>query len=303
MADARSEGAADRSDGRGLLALLGAFTIWGLLPLYLRELLSISALQILAYRAVFCCAAVLGFLALRGELGQVRQALANRATRGRLALSALLISINWLVFVWAVQSGRVIESSLGYFINPLVNVALGVLLLRERLSRLQRLAVAIAALGVAYLTWQARALPWIALVLAFSFGCYGLVRKTVAVESMAGLGSETLLIAPFGVGYLAYAQASGTGAIGDASPGVVTLLLLSGVVTAVPLWLFSYGARRVPYSTVGIMQYVGPSMQLMLGVLVFRERFDPSRAVGFALIWAALALYATDGLLQRRASG
>lgn len=303
MADGRSEGAADRGDGRGLLALLGAFTLWGLLPLYLRALQSVPALQILAYRAVLCCAVVLGFLALRGEFGQVRQALVHRATRGRLALSALLISINWLVFVWAVQSGRVIESSLGYFINPLVNVALGVMLLRERLSRLQQAAVAIAALGVAYLTWQARALPWIALVLAFSFGLYGLVRKTVAVEAMAGLGSETLLIAPFGVGYLAIAQAGGAGAIGRVSPGVVVVLLLSGVVTAVPLWLFSYGARRVPYSTVGIIQYVGPSLQLMTGLFVFHEPFDPSRAVGFALIWAALALYAADGLLHRRASG
>ncbi len=302
MAEAQIADVAPKTDGRGLLALLGAFTIWGLLPLYLRALASVPALQILTYRAVLCCVVVLGFLALRGELGQVRQALANGATRKRLALTALLISVNWLVFVWAVQSGRVIESSLGYFINPLVNVALGVLLLRERLSRLQRLAVGIAALGVAYLAWQARALPWIALVLAFSFGCYGLLRKTIPVEAMAGLGSETLLIAPFGLAYMIFTEVTGAGVLRDAPIDIVALLSLSGVLTAVPLWLFSYGARRVPYSTVGIMQYVGPSLQLALGVLVFRERFDPSRAVGFALIWAALALYAADGLLQRRAN-
>lgn len=284
------------STARGLLALLGAFTIWGLLPLYLRGLESVAPLQIMAYRAVLCCVVVLGFLALRGELGEVRQALAVRGTRGRLGLSAVLISINWLVYVWAVQNGRVIESSLGYFINPLVNVALGVLVLRERLNRPQQLAVGLAAAGVAYLTWQAGAPPWIALVLACSFSGYGLVRKTVGVDAMAGLGTETLLLAPLGVGYLALMEVQGTGALGNASPLAIVLLLLSGVVTAVPLWLFSFGARRVAYSTVGLVQYVGPTLQLLIGVLVYQERFTPARAVGFGLIWLALALYAANGL-------
>ncbi|MFI5306816.1 MAG: EamA family transporter RarD [Polyangiales bacterium] len=286
---------------RGVLALLGAFGIWGGLPLYLRELSSVPASQIVVYRLVFCCAFVLAWLGLRGAVGQVRNALAVPSTRRRLLLSAMLISTNWLVYVWAVGNGRVVESSLGYFINPLVNVALGVLFLRERLRALQVCAVALASLGVAYLTWQAHAVPWIALTLALSFGGYGLLRKTIAVEAMAGLGAETLLLVPFGVAYMVWCELAGSGVLRHADGRVVALLVLSGPVTAVPLWLFAYGARQVAYSTVGLLQYLGPSLQLALGVLVFAEPFPRVRAAGFALIWAALALYAAEGLWRARA--
>jgi chloramphenicol-sensitive protein RarD len=200
---------------RGVLALLGAFSIWGVLPLYLRELSRVSALDVVMYRLVFCCVFVLGWLGLRGQLGQVKSALARPATRMRLLLSAVLVSINWLVYVWAVAHGRVIETSLGYFINPLVNVALGVVFLRERLNRPQWLAVALASLGVAYLTWQAGSLPLIALTLALSFGTYGLIRKTMAVEAMAGLGAETLLLAPFGIACMVWSEHAGTGPLGQ----------------------------------------------------------------------------------------
>ena len=286
---------------RGVLALLGAFGTWGLLPLYLRQLAGVPSLDIVMSRLVFCCVFVLGWLALRGELRQVRTALATPSTRKRLVLTAILISVNWLVYVWGVGHGRVVETSLGYFINPLVNVALGVLFLRERLNRPQWSAVALAALGVAYLTWQAGAVPLIALTLALSFGSYGLLRKTMAVDAMTGLGAETLLLAPFGLAYMVWSELGPAGGFTHATPWVALLLVLSGLVTAVPLWLFSYGARLVPYSTVGLIQYLGPSLQLALGIFVFGEPFPQARAVGFALIWAALALYAVDGVWRARA--
>ena len=297
QAYARDDSGAART---GLWALIAAFTTWGLLPLYLRELRAVPAGQIMAYRLVLCCVVVLGVLALRGELGAVRVALRRSDTRLRLCASAVLISLNWLLYVWAIQNGRVIESSLGYFINPLVNVLLGVAVLRERLSRVQWGAVALAASGVAYLTWLAGAPPWIALVLALSFGSYGLVRKTVAVDSLAGLGTETLLLTPFGVAYLVWCELSGQGVLRALSAWPLFLLMISGALTAIPLALFTYGARRVRLSTVGICQYIGPSIQLALGIALFGEPFGIERATGFALIWSALALYAGNGMWQGR---
>jgi len=297
--DLTPEPAASAEAARGVGALLTAFCSWGVLVLYLRELQSVPALQIMAYRLVFCCVFMLIFLRVRGTLADVSRALRERAVRWRLLATAVLISINWLLFTWAVTHGHVLESSLGYFINPLVNVLLGVLVLGERLRRVQWLAVALAAAGVMYLTWLAHTPPWLALVLALSFGSYGLLRKTVAVEAMAGLAAETLLVAPLGLAYLVYCEWTGSGALQHARASTVVLLIGSGLVTAVPLGLFSYGARRVTYATVGLLQYLAPSIQLLLGVWVFRERFDAARANGFALIWAALAVYAFDGLRQR----
>jgi chloramphenicol-sensitive protein RarD len=287
-------------DSRGLLALLSAFTIWGLLPLYLRPLHAVPALQIMAHRLLWCCVLVIGFLAARGNWGAVREALGTRATRQKLVATALLISTNWVVYVWSIGNGRVVESSLGYFINPLVNVLLGVVILRERLTRTQWSAVGLAAVGVLYLSWLAGAPPFIALVLAFSFSSYGLLRKTMPVDAMVGLGAETLLLAPAAVGYLVFAEASGHGALRGGEPLIVALLLGGGLVTAVPLWLFSFGARRVRYSTVGVVQYIGPSLQLVLGLLVFHEPFSVQRLFGFALIWTALLVYAADGYLRLR---
>ncbi len=286
---------AAKDRGRGMPALVAAFTIWGLLPLYLRPLGAVPALQIMAHRSLWCCLCVLGWLALAGELSQVWRALGNPRTRLRLAVTACLITTNWLVYVWAVGHGRVVESSLGYFINPLVNVLLGVFVLRERLNRPQWLAVLLAATGVAYLTWLAGKPPFIALVLAVSFGTYGLMRKTLPVEPLAGLAAETLLIAPLSAAYLVWSELHGAGSLGHASTFVSGLLLLGGPLTAIPLALFAFGARRVAYATVGLVQYIGPSMQLLLAVFLYREPFTSARAIGFACIWAALALYAWDG--------
>jgi chloramphenicol-sensitive protein RarD len=285
---------------RGYFALAGAFGIWGLLPLYLKPLHAVPPVQIMSHRLVWCSVFVAAWLGVRGELGAVRRALVEPHTRKRLAATAVFISTNWLVYVSAVATGHVVEASLGYFINPLVNVLLGVLVLRERLDRVQWTAVGIAGAGVAYLTWIAGRPPWIALVLAVSFGAYGLLRKTVAVEALVGLGAETLLIAPIGAAYLLFVGFRGTGAALHDGPFVDALLLGGGPLTALPLALFSFGARRVAYSTVGLFQYIGPTLQLLLGIFLYGEPFTHGRALGFAAIWAALALYAGNGIVAAR---
>ncbi|HKP58777.1 MAG TPA: EamA family transporter RarD [Polyangiales bacterium] len=299
MDEARVELDPKREAARGLSALACAFTIWGVLPIYIRALQPVPALQITVHRMVFCCLFMLGFLQARGVMYEVRVALADPAVRKRLIWSSLLISVNWLGFVWAIGQNRTVEASLGYYINPLVNVVLGVVVLRERLRPQQWLAVACAAVGVAYLTWYAHALPWIALMLAGSFGAYGLIRKTVAVDAMAGLASETLLTSPFAVAYMVYCELQGTGAFLSGDIGTLVMLALSGVLTALPLWLFAFGARRVPYSTVGLMQYIGPTLSLGVGVFLFHEPFSPGRAVGFAFIWAGCVIYARDSFKAR----
>ncbi len=288
--------------GSGLAAAAGAFAIWGLFPLYLRALQVVPALQIVAHRVAWACVFVLAWMALRGELAGLRAVLTRRGLLWRLAAAAVLISINWLAYVWGVSSGRVVETSLGYFINPLVNVLLGVAVLSERLNRAQWASVGLAAAGVIYLTVAAGHLPWIALTLAFSFGLYGLIRKTAQVDALPGLAIETALLAPLAAGYLLWCALRGDGALGSQGGLVDALLVGSGVVTALPLFLFAFGARRLPYSMVGVLQYIGPSLQLACALLVFGEPFGHDRAVGFALIWSALLVYAGDGLLRARAA-
>lgn len=285
-----------------MAAAVSAFAIWGVFPLYLKPLSAVPTLQVMSHRIVWCCLVVFAWLALRGETGAVRAALANPGTRRRLVASSIFISANWLVYVWAVANGHVVESSLGYFINPLFSVVLGVFVLGERLNRAQWAAVGLAAAGVLFLTIVTGRAPWIALVLAFSFGMYGLIRKVVAVEAVPGLATETLLLSPFALVFLVWSQWQGTGALGHSGAAVDALLIGSGIVTATPLALFAFGARRIPLSTVGLVQYIGPTIQFLIGVLVFHEAFPRNRAIGFAMIWAALAIYATDGLWRRRRS-
>ncbi|NGY05118.1 EamA family transporter RarD [Solimonas terrae] len=285
---------------RGFMAAFAAFLTWGLLPLYISLLKPAGSIEIMAHRVVWACLFVFGYLAWRGELGKITAALRDRTVAIRLAASASLISINWLVYVWAVGNGHVLESSLGYFINPLVSVLLGVFVLSERLNRAQWLAVSIAALGVAWLSWQVGRPPWIALTLAVSFGTYGLVRKMVVVDAVAGLGVETLLITPLMFAYLAWAAHAGTLQFAAHGPLLAVLLIAGGVITAVPLVLFAYGVRRVPLSTIGLMQYVAPTMQFLGGIFVFHEAFTHVQAIGFGLIWLALVVYAGDGLWRAR---
>ncbi len=290
----------DRNFFKGFWAVFGAFVIWGLFPLYWHQLKQVPALQIVAHRVVWCGVFVVGYLLLRDGTGWLRQALRRPRVPLMLGASSLLISCNWGLYIWAVNNGHVVESSLGYFINPLVNVLLGVLLLHERLNTAQRAAVACAALGVAWLTWQIGAPPWIALALALSFGSYGLIRKIAAVEAIPGLGVESVFLFLPALAYLAWTHQQGTGAIGHLPLYQNAMLVAGGAMTALPLIWFAYGARRISYSLVGIVQYVGPTLQLLTGVFLFGESFSAVQALGFGLIWAALAIYAADGLLRSR---
>lgn len=292
--------AAETEARRGFFAALGSFFIWGLLPLYIHQLAPTPSVQIMAHRVIWACVFVFGYLAIKGEMYKVWTALRDARTRLLLASSAALVSVNWLVYVWAVSNGHVVESSLGYFINPLVSVLLGVFVLNEKLNRPQWIAVSLAALGVLWLTLQLGSPPWIAIALALSFGTYGLIRKQVVVDSVAGLGVETLLIAPVMLVYLAWTLHAGTFAFGTHGLTVDVLLVASGAITAIPLVLFAYGVRRVALSTVGILQYLGPSLQLLTGVFVFHEPFTQVQLIGFGLIWSALAVYAGEGLWRSR---
>jgi len=286
---------------KGLISAPAAFVIWGVFPLYFHALQQVPAVQVIAHRVVWSCVFVLGWMYFRGELGSLRAALTNRGVLLRLAATATLITANWLAYVYGVTHARVVETSLGYFIGPLVNVLLGVVLLSEKLTRTQWTAVALATLGVGYLTFMTGGLPWIALTLAVSFSGYGLLRKVVKVEALPGLATETLLLVPLAIGYLLWCEWTGTGAIGQTGPVTAVLLIASGPLTAIPLFLFAHGTRLLPYSTIGLLQYIAPSLQFMCGVFVLHEPFDHVRAIGFALIWTALVVYAGEGVrLSRR---
>jgi len=289
-----------RLSSRGLAATTAAFTIWGLFPIYLYGLRAVPALQVIAHRVTWSCLFLLAWMGLRGELGRLTAALERPALIGRLTLTACLISCNWLVYVWSVTHNHVVDSSLGYYINPLMNVVLGVFVLRERLNRAQWLAVALAAIAVAYLTVLAGRAPWIALALAITFSLYGLLRKVTSVDALPGLATETLLLMPLAAAYLGWCELTGSGALTRAPVTVAALLIGSGLATAIPLFLFAYGARTLPYSTVGLLQYIGPSLQLLCGVLLFHESFGAARAAGFVLIWSALLICVADGLARAR---
>jgi len=272
--------------------------MWGLFPLYWKPLAAVPALEVVAHRTAWGLASVAVWVTWRRRWGEVRAAVSSPRTLLMLTASASLIAVNWLTYIWAVINDHVVESSLGYYINPLVTVVLGVVVLGERLSRAQIVAVGLATAGVAILTVGHGRFPWIALVLAGTFGLYGLVRKTVAADAVIGLLVETAILTPAALVYLAVAAANGTGALGRDGAVVDTLLVLSGAVTAVPLVLFTLGARRLPLSTIGLIHYIAPSCQFLLAVLVFREPFTASHGAAFALIWAALALLSWE--LRRR---
>jgi chloramphenicol-sensitive protein RarD len=283
----------------GILSATLAFLAWGLFPLYFHALHEVPPLQILAHRMLWSLLFLLVILALRRQWGWLSIARQPRVL-GSFVASACLLSVNWLIYIWAVNNGHVIEASLGYFINPLVNILFGYLLLHERLRRAQWMAIAVAAVGVAWLTWQAGTIPWIALALAATFGGYGLLRKTAALGALEGLSFETMVLFPVAAGYVAWLTAHGQNAFVDtASNSTRWLLVAAGPITAVPLLLFASGARRIPLSVLGLLQYLAPTLQFMLGVWLFHEAFTPDRLVGFALIWTALALFALEGLLRR----
>jgi len=285
-------------DGRiaGVAYAAAAYLTWGLFPLYFRALAGVPAPEVLAHRIVwsllFLAVLVTALRRWRGVLAQLR----SPGTLSTLAVTAVLISSNWLIYIWAVNSGRVLEASLGYFVNPLVTVLLGVVFLREPLTPRQLAAVALAAAGVLALVVHAGRVPWVALALAFTFGLYGLLRKRVPIEALAGLLGEVGVLAPLALLYLATLR---TGHFG-AAPRHTALLAASGIVTAMPLIWFAEGVRRLRLSTVGLLQYLNPSLQFSIAVFLFGERFTAAHAVAFGCIWASLALYTAEALSAAR---
>lgn len=296
------------SERRGTLLGLSAYLLWGLFPLYFPLLAPAGAVEVLVHRvlwtAVLCCVLLLALRRWRPLLALARE---GRVV-AMLALAAAVIAVNWGVYIYATQQAHVIEASLGYFINPVVTVALAVLLLRERLRPLQWAAVAVGVVAVVVITVDHGRPPWIALVLALSFGTYSLVKKRLgsagpggrAVSALTSLSAETLLLTPVAVVALVALEASGRGTLTTDLPWHLVLLATTGVVTAVPLLLFAAGAARVPLTTTGLLQYVTPVMQLVIGVAVLGERMPLSRWVGFALVWVALVLLTTDMLRTAR---
>jgi chloramphenicol-sensitive protein RarD len=283
----------------GLFAAALSYTIWGLFPLYFHQLQDIPALEVVLHRSVWSLLLLLGLLAAQGRLQWITKLLQQPRTLAIYAASAALLTCNWVIYVWAVQNGRVLEASLGYFINPLFNVLLGVLVLQERPRHLQWLAIGIAALGVLWLGWVNGAPPWISLALASSFGLYGLLKKQAPLGALEGLTVETLLMAPIAIPGLLWLSLHG-GTLATASLGTWAWLLAAGPLTAAPLLLFAFGAKRIPMTTLGLLQYLSPSLQFMLGIWVFHETFQTNRMLGFVLIWTALVIYSADSLWRLR---
>jgi chloramphenicol-sensitive protein RarD len=283
---------------RGTVFGIVAYLIWGVFPLFWPLLEPAGALEILAHRVVWSLVVVAVLLLVSGNAWR-RLPRTGRPLR-LLTLAAALIAVNWGLYIWGVNHHHVIETSLGYFVNPLVTVALSVVVLGERLRRLQWFAVAVAAIGVIVLTVQAGRPPWIALALAGSFGTYGLIKKVVGVEPAAGLAVETAVLAPLALGYLLVIGANGTGTFTSHGAGHALLLAAAGPVTAVPLLAFAAASSRVPLSRMGLLQYLTPSLQFLIGVFVRHEPLPPARLVGFLLVWVALAIFTADTTASRR---
>ncbi|WP_028535070.1 EamA family transporter RarD [Paludibacterium yongneupense] len=276
---------------RGVLFAIGAYICWGLFPLYWKPLHHLPALEIMCHRVVWSALFLFAVLSAKRHWRWLLPVARDAGKLKLFAFSSSALTLNWLIYIWAVNSGHVVESSLGYFINPLVNVLLGRIFLGERLLPVQGMAVGLACAGVAWLTLLQGGVPWIALSLAFTFGVYGLLRKRAPLPSLEGLALETLLMLPLALGCLAWIGFRGASAFGAGDPGIDILLIGAGVVTAVPLLLFAAGARRLKLATLGLVQYISPSLQLLLGVCLYREPFGAGRALGFIFIWCGLALY------------
>jgi chloramphenicol-sensitive protein RarD len=289
-----------RETRRGFGCALAAYAMWGLFPLYWPLLEPTPAVQILAHRMLWSLVFIAAVLLVRRRWTFVAQLRRDRRRLGLIALAAVLVSVNWGVYIWGVNAGHVVETSLGYFITPLVNIALGVLVLRERLRSVQWVAVAVAASAVVVITVDYGRLPWIALSLAFSFGSYGLVKKVVGMPALESLAAETAVMAPFALIFLVAVEVHGTGAFGHVALGTNLLLVTAGAVTAIPLLLFAAAARRVPLTVMGLLQYLTPVLQFVVGVFIRHESLPTSELIGFCLVWVALAILGGSELAQWR---
>jgi chloramphenicol-sensitive protein RarD len=285
---------------KGLLYALGAYVMWGLFPIYWKWLQAVPALQVIGHRIVWSFVLLVVVIIGTRQWTKFRSTLTLRIL-GIYFIAGLLLSVNWLIYVWGVNSGHIVETSLGYFINPLLSVLLGMIFLGERLRPAQWFAIGLAAFGVIYLTWTYGSLPWIALSLAFTFGFYGLVKKVAPLGSLYGLTLETGLMFLPALGYLLFAEGMGNASFGHTGFVSVLLLVGAGVVTTIPLLMFASAARRIPLTMIGVMQYIAPTLQFLLGVLIYKEPFATSKLIGFALVWIALIVFWTEGLAAHRA--
>jgi chloramphenicol-sensitive protein RarD len=286
----------------GVIYAATAFVVWGIIPIFWKLMADVPPVEIVMHRIVWSLLFAGAVIFALGKWPLLRDALTTRKTLQMLTMSALLIGMNWGLFIWAVNIGRIEETSLGYYINPLVNFSLGVMLLGERLTRIQLIAVGFAIAGVINQTVAVGVLPWISITLAVSFGLYGLIRKQVPVESLVGLTVEAIILTPIALGYLIYLDAQGTGLFLHTDRATDVMLVLAGPLTAIPLLLFAAGVRRIKLSTMGFLQYLAPSISLVLAVLMYNEPFTNAHAVTFGLIWAALALISWEALTRERYS-
>lgn len=280
----------------GVVYALAAYVIWGLFPLYFKALEQVPSLQILAHRMAWSLLFVALLLAALRRWSWMRLLREQPALLARFALSAMLLSGNWGIYIWAVNSNHVVDASLGYYINPLVNVALGSVLLHERLRGLQWVALAIAAMGVTVMAIEVGHVPWISLSLALTFDSYALLRKTAPLGALEGLAVETAVLFPLAIAYLFYLSALGMNAFATADPSTRWLLVAAGPITTIPLLLFAAGARRMSMALLGVLQYITPSLQLALGVWLYHEPFAAAKMIGFGLVWLGLAVFLLDGL-------
>lgn len=275
----------------GNMYAIAAYTLWGLLPLYWKVLKSVPAGEILAHRIFWSFIFVGGIVMVQKRWSTMRTILKDGKLVRRIGLCTILISINWFLYIWAVNSDHIVEASMGYYINPLIVIVLGVIVLKEKLTRSQVISVVLAAIGVAIITIEYGKMPWIALGLALSFALYGLFKKLVNVDAIVSLGIETMLISPLALGFIVFQELSGVGALGTGSLTTVLFLMGAGFATATPLLWFGQGAQRIPLSTMGFYQYISPTMSLALGVFLFKEQFTGIHALSFGCIWAGLTIY------------
>jgi chloramphenicol-sensitive protein RarD len=283
---------------KGVFYAFAAYGIWGFFPLYFKALQQVPALQMLSHRVVWSVVLLVLLISLMRSWGGLRDTITKKVLLTYL-VAALLLGVNWYVYIWAVNAGFIVETSLGYFINPLVNVLLGTVLLRERLKPFQWIPIGLATLGVLYLTASYGRLPWIALSLAFTFGLYGLVKKLAPLNSIHGLTLETVILFVPAMAYLLTMESSGSGMFGHLGLRTDLLIALSGVLTTLPLLFFASAAHRIPLTTMGLIQYIAPTIQFLIGVLVYHEPFTQARVIGFSIIWTALILYSASNLFER----
>lgn len=282
----------------GVLAAIGAYTLWGILPVYWKSIQAVPSFEVVCHRTVWSFVLLLVLLLWRRRWKWLQQAIRDRVTLITFLVTASILGLNWFVYIWAVNAGHIVDASLGYFINPLISVLLGVVFLDERLRPWQWAAIGLAFGGVVFLTLGYGAFPWIALTLATSFGLYGLLRKTAALGATEGLSLEMAILSVPCLAYLLILEITGAGSFGHTETTTSILLAFTGVVTAFPLLLFAYAARQVTLATVGILQYIAPTLQFLLGILVYGEAFTRARLVGYGAIWVALLVYSLEGLIQ-----